>query len=238
MAKASRGDHDGAIEDYNNAIDLNSENGHAYSNRAHAKRNLGMSLLPQQGTAGGKGTRHLELLESALSDFSRALEIDPSDARTYFGRACTYYVLKEWNQALTDLSRACELDSGEQDYYRIVIWVIRARLKEEQAASVELADYFERKRKGRPEDWAVKIAGHLLGNVSEEELLAAAAAKEAKLDREQRCEAWYYAGMKHLLKGDHTAAADHFEKCLGTQVRDFVEYSLSQAELNALKPKR
>ena len=46
-------------------------------------------------------------------------------------------------------------------------------------------------------------------------------------DRAQRCEAWYYAGMQRLPAGDKKTAADYFNKCLGTQEKNFDEYNLA-----------
>ena len=78
------------------------------------------------------------------------------------------------------------------------------------------------------------MAGHLLGKVSEADLFAAAKSPDAKKERGQLCEAWFYSGMKKLLAGDKAAAAEHFQKCLATEQKDFTEYRFAQAELKAL----
>jgi hypothetical protein len=57
---------------------------------------------------------------------------------------------------------------------------------------------------------------------------------DPKTDRGQHCEAWFYVGMKKLLAGDESAAAECFKKCLATEERTFTEYQFSKGELKAL----
>ena len=47
----------------------------------------------------------------AISDFSKAIELDPSFAGAYYDRAVSYYQLKEYNKAWADVHRAEELGS-------------------------------------------------------------------------------------------------------------------------------
>jgi lipoprotein NlpI len=75
------------------------------------------------------------------------------------------------------------------------------------------------------------VASHLLGNVTEADLFAAAASPDAKKESGQHCEAWFYAGMKKLLAGEKKAAADCFHKCLATEQKTFTEFQLAQSEL-------
>jgi lipoprotein NlpI len=82
---------------------------------------------------------------------------------------------------------------------------------------------------------ASKIARFLLDQISETEFLAGAVSSDVERDRAQHCEAWYYAGMKRLFAGDKKAAADCFDKCLGTQENTFDEYLLARAELKSLE---
>jgi len=51
----------------------------------------------------------------------------------------------------------------------------------------------------------------------------------------QICEAYYYAGMKHLLGGDKEGAAELFQKCLDTGENNYTEFNSASAELRALK---
>ncbi len=84
------------------------------------------------------------------------------------------------------------------------------------------------------EPWVVKVGAFLLGNVTEDDLMTAAASPDAAKDQGQHCEAWYYAGMKRLLAGDKKTAADDFNHSLATKQTRFTEYRLAEAELKVL----
>ena len=134
---------------------------------------------------------------------------------------------------MADYRRCCELSDKDQDYPRLSIWLIRARLGETEAANRELSAYVDKRWKGASVEWLSKVAGHLLGSVTEADLFAAAASPHARKDRRQQCEAWYFAGMKKLLAGEKKTAAEYFRKCLATEQNICTEYDLAQAGLKA-----
>ena len=63
---------------------------------------------------------------------------------------------------------------------------------------------------------------------------AAAADADPARNRQQQCEAYFYAGSKRLIAGDKTTARDYFQKCLATGVKNFCEYQSAAADLKAL----
>src|SRR4029077_562879 len=67
LAREAKGDHDGAIADYNRAIDFNPKYAGAYNNLGVAKQ--------------AKGD-----LDGAIADFNRAIELDPKLAISYHNR--------------------------------------------------------------------------------------------------------------------------------------------------------
>jgi lipoprotein NlpI len=78
------------------------------------------------------------------------------------------------------------------------------------------------------------VARFLLEKLRGNDFFAAAVSPNARKDRGQRCEAWFYVGMKRLLAGDKDAAAVCFRKSLATEAWDWTEYHFAQAELKAL----
>ena len=100
-------------------------------------------------------------------------------------------------------------------------------------ANRELATYFANRHAAKAGGWTSKVADHLLGRLSEGDLLAAAKAPDATLEKGQLCEAWYYSGMKRLFAGDKTGALENFEKCVGTERRDFIEDIFARSELKS-----
>jgi lipoprotein NlpI len=173
-------------------------------------------------------------LDGAIADYNPAIERNPKDANTHANRGDVYFMQRNWTNALADYRQCCELNPREQDYPRLGIWLVRVRLGEMEQANKELAAYIDKPPKYAPDVWPAKIAEFLLDRSSESDVFAAAASPDAKKERGRRCEAWFYAGMKRLLAGDKTGAADCFRKCMATDMKDSIDYRLAQAELKAL----
>ncbi|MCX6909559.1 MAG: tetratricopeptide repeat protein [Verrucomicrobia bacterium] len=210
-----KGDYDKAIVDLSQAIQLDPKDADAYYERGIAK--------------------HWKAdLDGAIADYSHAIELNPKDANAYTKRGSAYFMQRSWAAALVDKRRCCELNPLKQDYSQVMIWIIRARLNEKAEANKELAAYLEKRGMLGPDNWPVKIADFLLGRISESDLIAAANSSDAKKERSQHCQLWFYAGMKTLLTGDKTGAADCFRKVLATDAKNAIQYHLAKAELKAL----
>ena len=55
------------------------------------------------------------LYNSAIDDFTRAIELDPNDAKAYNNRGIAYRYLGEYQQAIDDSTKAIELDSNDAE---------------------------------------------------------------------------------------------------------------------------
>jgi len=154
--------------------------------------------------------------------------------RAYHDRGCGYYDMHNFVGSLADFRNACELGSEVQDYSYYRIWLIRARSGEKEAATQELVSYLNNRKAQNPTDWPLQVGRFLAGQITEANFLKAAADANTKADREQHCEACFYAGSKRLIENDKTGAADFFKKCLGTGVTTFEEYHSAEAELRVL----
>lgn len=215
LGKQLNGDLDGAIADYDSAIELHPKFTTAYVNRGVAKQSKGD-------------------LDEALADFNRALEINPKSASANHCRGLIKYMRQNWTEALQDLRRSYELSEEDQEYKHIQIWLIRTRQGDTDAANTELASFFDKQKNEGQGAWLTKIVGYLLGNVSESALLAAAKSTNASTERGRLCEIWYYAGIKKLMAGSKAGGAVYFRKCLATNKKTFLEYQFAEAELKAL----
>ena len=219
LRKAANGDQEGAIADYTRAIETNPKYAAAYLNRGIAKK------------AGGD-------FNGAITDFNHSIDINPKDPRSYENLAVVSFLTRNWPDALANFQFACNVSTSHRDYPHVWIWLIRSRQGDTDAANKELAAFLVQRLRDNQDaasdDWFSKVAGYLLGSITEPDLFAAAASSDAKKDSGQRCEAWFYAGMKKLLAGDKRTAADDFRNCLATRQDAFVEYQMAQAELKAL----
>lgn len=211
--KSEAGDHKGAIDDYDRAIKLDPKSSDAYNNRGGEKQDAGD-------------------LEGAIADYNHAIEVNPDAFMPYFNRGAVYFLKADWKKTISDLQHHEEWDDTDEDS-PAVIWIAEVRLGEKEAADRELAKFIS-DHPDFAEDWKTKIDMFLLGKVSEEDLLRAIEASAEDKQREERCSACYYIGVKHLLNEDKAGAADAFQKSIATEDNADYEYDFAKAELKRL----
>lgn len=216
VVKGASGDLDAAIADFNQALALNPKLAGAYYNRGFAKQ--------------GKGN-----LDEAIIDYNRAIQLDSNVALAYKDRGSANALKGNWADAEKDLLKFCELSNKGQDYPHLIIWVMQTRLGASNSANKGLADYIDKRAVAVSDDWVAKVAGYLLGTISESDLFIAASSSDAKKSNGKMCEAWFYTGMKRFFAGDKKSAAEHFDKCIATDQKDFTEFQLAQSELKNLQ---
>ena len=117
----SRGDLNGAITAYTDAITLNANNAAAYTWRGNAFGSLGH-------------------YQNALSDLSRAVQLDNSSTPAYVGLGLVYYLTGDYMQAIQDFTYAISLDSGNAQAYRARAASFRAIGDYAQAQQDEFAE--------------------------------------------------------------------------------------------------
>jgi lipoprotein NlpI len=115
--------------------------------------------------------------------------------------------------------------------------LIQSRLGQAEQARKELSAFVQSIPLSEAHDWQASIAQFLLGNLDDQEFLNEATTKAVRPTdvSPQICDAYYYAGMKHLLAGDKAGAAELFQKSLDTGQDDESEYKSAHAELSVLK---
>jgi lipoprotein NlpI len=216
-AKANTEDFASAIADFNHAVRLDADSVPALENLGSAKVRMGD-------------------FEGAIADYNQAIQLDPKYFATFEKRALAKQLKGDFQGALSDLVLFDELAPPveSQDYPHLYTWLVRARGGQLAEANRELAAYLGTRRNMPVADWISDIGRFLLDQISESDLLGSATSSDVEKDRAQHCEAWYYAGMKHLLAGDKKTAAVYFNKCLETLEKNFDEYILAKAELKSL----
>ncbi len=95
-----QGDYQGAIADYNRAIEIDPNYVAAYNNR-------------------GLAYDDLEEYQRAIADYNRAIKLDPNYAHAYYNRGNVYRHLEQDQRAIADYQQAAELyqqQGNEADY--------------------------------------------------------------------------------------------------------------------------
>ncbi|MGP8200759.1 MAG: tetratricopeptide repeat protein [Limisphaerales bacterium] len=249
-ARQTKGDLEGALADYTKTIELKPDWAEAHGGRGSIKQAMGdldgaladfdkaialKADLAEARIGRGGVKRAKGDLDGALADYTKAIELNPKYAGAYQSRGFLYYDLRAFTNALADFHKACELDPENQSSSHLGVWLVRARLGEQKAASEELQAYLANRKTGTPDDWPSKVACFLAGRLSELDFLKAAGDIGEKENAGHYCAALFYAGSKRLLAGDIATARDYFEKCLGTQAKTYFEYDGAAAELKFLQ---
>ena len=111
-----------AIQNFNKAIKLEPDDKEAYKNRAEAYS----KVFGQDGAAikdydkaikRGAVYQQSNMLELAIEDFSRAIELDSSSSEAYFNRSVAYSGLEKYERAISDVSRYIELNPDDAKGY-------------------------------------------------------------------------------------------------------------------------
>ena len=121
-----------AIDEYSNAIKLDSNCAGAYYNRGNVYDDLGQeekaikdydkAIELDSNYAGAYNNRgivyyNLGQEERAIKDYDKAIELDPNDAKAYNNRGNVYDDLGRHDNAIKDYDKAIELDPNYADAY-------------------------------------------------------------------------------------------------------------------------
>ena len=243
------GNIEAAIANYSLAIKTSPSNAVLYCKRGIARQDLGdtknaltdcdtaiqVSLQRWAPAFGIRADIEISLgnYDAAIADLNRAITIDPRYSRGYELQGSIKEFKGDLAGAVTDYAEASRLDIHHA-YPQIFIWIARTREGQNVVANQEFAAYLDRHVETSAGHWATKAGEFLLGRISESELIAAASSYFVRTAHGHQCEAWFYAGLKHLLSGDKAIAADDFRKCLATNARSYDEYYRAVIELKKL----
>jgi tetratricopeptide (TPR) repeat protein len=131
-AYSSKGDHDRAIQDFNEAIRLNPNFERAYCHRGNAYTvkeeydraiqdfNEAIQLNPNAETAYyGRGYAYKEKgdYDRAIQDFNEAIRLDPNFERAYYDRGNAYIDKEEYDRAIQEFNEAIQLNPNNANNY-------------------------------------------------------------------------------------------------------------------------
>ncbi|HEX3624786.1 MAG TPA: hypothetical protein VH280_05095 [Verrucomicrobiae bacterium] len=206
---------------------------------ARADYNMEIALEPDRASAyfyRGQAERRHGNLVGAEADTTLAARLDPSlatnAASEFVALGYLRYQLQDLTNALSDFSRACELNPPDGQAH-LAMWLCNSRLCDVQIANFQLQSYLAKDSAEATNAWTAEVARFLMGKVPEADFLNAAKADGDK-SQAHYCEACFFTASKHLVSGDKTAATAYFKECLSTRLQHSDEYKAAKAELRRL----
>jgi tetratricopeptide (TPR) repeat protein len=237
-AFAAKQQYDEAIGDYSKSIEIDSRHGDAYNgrgwayynkkeyDRAIADYNKQIEISPRHEMAynnRGNAFSAKHQYEQAIADYTKQIEISPRHEHAYSSRGLVKFYKGEFKEAAVDLSHAVEL--GDDAYSMLFRFLATARAGEAAGHEFE-ANATRLKSK----EWPYAAIELLAGKRSPEATLPAAGKPD------EVCEAHFYIGEWHLLRGDKSAATASLKIAVDTCPRYLVEYIAAVEELKRINP--
>jgi len=251
FAKAALKDYPGALAYFNKVIGLTPGDADAYASRANIKAQSGdfdganadleKALQFGPNNAGVfiargflKAKRGDD--DGASADFNRATHLAPAAPEGYLYLGMLQFNSSQLGPALDNLSKAVVSNCPEDDP-RFYIWLIKTQIGRADDGNMELGAYLNSLQGVKSKEWQAAIVRFLIGDLPESDFIAQAGINTNRPSAiiDQVSDAYFYAGMKHLLAGDKKGAVGLFQQCLNAgDDNNFGNWS-ARAELRALK---
>ena len=201
-----KGEYDRAIGDYDGAIRVNPNYYFAYNNRGFAYFAKGQ-------------------YDRAIADYTEAIRLDQQRAIGYRNRGIAHLYSGSRANALADLDAAARLMPKDA---HIAVWrEIASRQAggrstlEQDVSQIDMAA------------WPAPIIRFLLGENTQELLLASAKDSDSKKTRARLCEANFFVGQLALQRGSKEEAKRAFQIAVRDCPPEFLEMGAAVAELSA-----
>ncbi|UCF81608.1 MAG: tetratricopeptide repeat protein [Acidobacteriota bacterium] len=205
-----------------------------------------MELDPKDAEAhAGLGWAYSDLgrYEESVQEFLKAVALDPHSFATRNGLGWVYYHMGRYEESVREFQtpipwgykgaerRTAAASEYEDSYSQLAYTLALLKTgmeKEARAHEKELRKIYA----GLAEaEWPAPLVRFYAGIITEDAALEAAESDDEETDRGQKCEAYYYVGMRRLLGGDREKAGEFFKKCLATGATTFPEYRSTEREL-------
>lgn len=163
----------------------------------------------------------------ALADFGKAIALESDQPRLRLGHGVVAYLAEEDAQAAADFSAVIEA-SPQAPY--AVLWLAlteRRRPVEDGGALQSGLAALDL------EQWPGPAIRFVRGEISAEDLAAAAANPDPDVTRKQDCEASFYSGAAARIAGDAATAEALFDHARNVCSPDNIEYHAAEAALAA-----
>jgi len=244
-AYQNKSDYDKAIQDYDQAIRLDSGSALAFNNRGSAYLHKGVydraiqdydEAIRLDGTSApafnnrGRANHFKEKYSEAITDYDQAIELDPDYPLAFYNRALARFDQGFYIASVPDFVRALQLDPSNP--YRVIgLYLAKAR-----AGDIDRESLASNAAKLNLARWPGPVVALYLGQVTPQAMVQATQDQDPGMQRERQCEAYFYLGEQLLIQGQRGEAARLFQATVATGVTSLFEYASAKAELKRLGP--
>ncbi len=235
--------YDKAIEDYSHSIRLNPNDADTYDDRGGAYSDKGLyaqavsdftrfiAMKPDDADAyyrRGDAYLHNGESDKALADYDKSIGMGSADAASFRQRGFARLLTADWSGAAADLQRSLGLDSSGDDVAYRLLWEFAALSRLGRAPAPEFAKQSAALDLAQ---WPGPVLKFYLGQATLEQLQAAQASPNAGTQARRSCEVSFYAGERHLWRGEKADAAARLQAARDGCSRSSNEYLWAVAEL-------
>jgi tetratricopeptide (TPR) repeat protein len=209
--KGIQGDFAGAIADFQQDVRIDPKFAAAYYSIGHANY--------FQGNENG-----------AIERLDKALTLDPKFSFCYYIRGLIRHAQGHREDAEADFQKSVGLN-----FPQAAFWLFICQTEDGQGglARKDLTDAMAKAQTFEPGQFSMDIGNFLLGQMTQDNLVAKATASQESQREDNLCQAWFYAGMVRRLNGDLAGAKDCFTKAIATDSKGSEEYVEAKRELAA-----
>jgi lipoprotein NlpI len=204
-----------ALQDFNQAIEIDQVNPQYYEDRA---------------------ITYLKLREfkSASRDLDMALGLENKRSSSFREKGRLAFYQRDYDTAAREFARALDTASGAAAVYS-ALWLHIAVKRGALQGSAPLEAILAQLDRSQ---WPAPVLRMFSGDLQPAQAIAAATATDPRTDLMLKCEGHFYAGQEYLIRADAKQAQAAFEAALATGVTEFLEYDWSVRELELLKETR
>jgi lipoprotein NlpI len=148
---------------------------------------------------------------------------------SFFARGNVNFYLARFSAASADYQQSLKLNTA-QPYAVIWLHLARKRMGED-----DTQDLTQRATKLESTRWPAPVVKFFLGQMTSDQLMAAAASGSPGEVKDQHCGAAFYLAEDALLREDRTAATAQFKIARDVCAKTFNEYREAVSELKGLE---
>ena len=242
-----KGEYDRAIQDFDEAIRLNSGFANAYLGRGISNNQKGktdealsdfdraIGLDPNLTNAflfRGSVYNTQGQFERAVSDFDKVIRNSPNSSGVYYERGLSKFFMADLAGAAADFEQSLAPNRPAVNSAYVLLWL---HIANRRLGKNDTTDFAQRAAREDQLKWPAPIIRLYNGELTEEQVVAAAADSDAEKQKGQLCEVHFYAAEYALFHGDLATGLRRLDTAKEVCPRAFTEFQGAVQEIQRMR---